>query len=65
MESSTTTHFVELDHCMVIIKNVPCFKCRQCGEISYSATVSERIEQIVESLEKVLTEIAVVNYTAA
>ncbi|MCL1823816.1 MAG: YgiT-type zinc finger protein, partial [Oscillospiraceae bacterium] len=33
MESSQHTHFSELDNCMVIIKNVPCFKCSQCGEV--------------------------------
>lgn len=65
MEQSTTTHFVELEHCMVIIKNVPCFKCSQCGEVAYTATVAERIEQIIAGVEKAMTEIAVINYTAA
>jgi len=49
----------------VIIKNVPCHKCKQCGEVVYNALVVERLEQITEQLEKTLTEIAVVNYSAA
>ena len=27
MTESTTTHFAELKNCIVIIKNVPCYKC--------------------------------------
>lgn len=65
MLETTTTYFQELDNIMVIIKNVPCFKCKKCGEIAYTATVVGRLEQITEQLEKTFTEIAVVNYSAA
>lgn len=65
MLETTTTYFQELDNIMVIIKNVPCFKCKKCGEIAYTATVVGRLEQITKQLEKTLTEIAVVNYSAA
>lgn len=65
MVQSTTTHFAELKNCIVIIKNVPCYKCDQCGETAYTADVAERLEQIISTLEKNLTEIAVVNYSAA
>ena len=50
---------------MIIVKNVPCFKCKKCGEVAYTATVVERLEQISNQLEKALTEITVVNYSAA
>ena len=50
---------------MVIVKNVPCFKCKKCCEFAYTATVVGRLEQITKQLEKTLTEIAVVNYSAA
>ena len=65
MESGTTTHFASLDNCYVIIKNVPCKKCAQCGEVVYTAAVTERLDEILHSLSEVLTEIAVVNYSAA
>ena len=65
MESGTTVHTVELKNCIVVIKNVPCHKCEQCGEIVIDGEVAERIEQIVSGFEKVLTEIAVVNYSVA
>ena len=65
MLPDTTTHFAQLKNCIVIIKNVPCYKCRQCGETAYTADVAERIEQIIDELEKVMTEVAIVSYTAA
>lgn len=65
MLETTTTYFQELKNTMVIIKNVPCYKCKKCGEVAYTATVVGRLEQITKQLEKALTEIAVVNYSAA
>jgi len=65
MQAEHTTHFVQMGACIFIVKNVPCSKCSQCGEITYSGTVALRLEHIVAELEKSLTEIAVVNYSAA
>ena len=65
MVESTTIHTVELKNCIVVIKNVPCLKCDQCGEVVINGEVAQRIEQIVAGFEKALTEIAVVNYSAA
>jgi YgiT-type zinc finger domain-containing protein len=65
MVESTTIHTVEVKNCIVVIKNVPCLKCDQCGEVVINGEVAQRIEQIVAGFEKALTEIAVVNYSAA
>ena len=62
MQESTTTHVVDLGQCIIIIKNVPCFKCSQCGETSFTGTVAAQIEKIVDTLSAAVTEIAVVNY---
>ena len=63
MTESTTTYMEDLGSCIVIIKNVPCMKCPQCGEVSYSGTVMLHIEQIVDNLRNALTEVAIVNYS--
>ena len=65
MVESTNTYFEELGNTFVIVKNVPCHKCKQCGEVVYNAIVVKRLEQITKQLEQALTEIAVVNYSAA
>lgn len=63
MVAGTTTHVVDLGKCIVIVKNVPCMKCGQCGEVVYIGTVVKALEKIVTALEATLTEIAVVNYS--
>lgn len=57
-----TTHVVNYNNCIVIVKNVPCHKCTQCGEESFSGTVVAQLECIIDQLRGTLTEIAVVNY---
>lgn len=63
LKQSTTTYFIELEKCMVIIKNVPCLKCDKCGEVFYPDEVAERLDEIITQVRSVVTEIAVVEYT--
>lgn len=65
MKPSTTTHFVDLKKCMVIVKNVPCFECEHCGEVLFDDEVVKRLDTIIQKVSDLMTEIAVVEYTAA
>lgn len=65
MKESTTAYFAQLKNCYVIIENVPCLQCDQCGEIFYRASVLERIDDIINALEKVSSKIFIVDYKAA
>ena len=60
-----TTDVTDLESCVIIIRNVPCHKCSQCGEVSFTIDVSERLEKIVDTLKESdsVTEIAIVRYT--
>jgi len=58
-----TTHVTDLGACIIIVKNVPCQTCEQCGEVVYNGVVIKRLEQIVSALKGSLTEIAVVAYS--
>ncbi|MBP5380098.1 MAG: type II toxin-antitoxin system MqsA family antitoxin [Ruminococcus sp.] len=62
---STTTHVVNYKDCIIIIRNVPCLECEQCGEKYYTDEVAEKIEKIVESAKKLMQEISVVDYKSA
>jgi YgiT-type zinc finger domain-containing protein len=62
---STTTHVVNYKDCIIIIRNVPCLECEQCGEKYYTDEVAEKIERIVESAKKLMQEISVVDYKNA
>jgi YgiT-type zinc finger domain-containing protein len=59
------TDVTDLTSCVIIVRNVPCHKCEQCGEVSFTLDVSERLEQIVDKLRNSdsVTEVAIVRYT--
>ena len=63
LEDKFTTLMVDLDNCIVIIKNVPSQVYRQCGEAFYSNDVARKLEEIANDMRKAVTEIAVVSYT--
>lgn len=60
--ASTTTHVVNYNNCIIVIKNVPCLECEQCGEKYYIDKVAERLEMIVDTAKKMMQEIAVIDY---
>ena len=60
--NSTTIDVTDLGSCVVIVRGVPCYKCSQCGEITFELAVGERLEQIVDALRGSITEVAVVQY---
>ena len=62
---STTTHVVNFDNCLIIIKNVPCKECDQCGETFYSMSVATRLDEIVSAAKKLAQEISVIDYQQA
>ena len=60
----TTTHVVTLQNCIVIVKNVPCSKCKQCGETYFDDAVAEKLERIVEAVKhSIMSEVAIVEYS--
>ena len=62
LHDKPTTFMVDIDKCIVVVKNVPSQVCRQCGEASYVTNVAKQLEDIVNSLRTSMTEIAVVSY---
>ena len=65
MEKSTNTYFAQLDNCYVIIENVPCYKCSQCGEVVYSASVMEKIDDILEKIQSITSKIFILDFKTA
>jgi YgiT-type zinc finger domain-containing protein len=59
---STNTYFVEFENKMLIIKNVPCLKCSQCGEVTYNFKTAKRLEEIVNAVKGSLSELEILNY---
>ncbi len=51
--------------CVIVIKNVPCEECEQCGEKYYSGEVAERLEKLVNNAKMLMQEISVIDYVKA
>ncbi len=62
---SFTTHVVNYKNCIIIIKNVPCEECEQCGEKYYSNEVAKQLENLVNIAKQLMQEIAIIDYSKA
>lgn len=60
---SHTTFTVEYKDCIIVVKNVPCYECPICGEITFSDKVSAHLEELVNAAKSVLQEISVIDYS--
>ena len=56
-----TTSVTDLGNCLLIVRNVPCYKCTECNEIIYTGDVIKRLEQAKQFTQ----EISIVNYSSA
>ena len=63
---STNTEAFELGGgCLLVIRNIPCYKCKECDEILYTGDVVERIETITAGAKRLMQELTVVDFTQA
>mgnify|MGYP000005071311 CR=1 FL=1 len=65
VKKSTTTYMTEINSCYIIIKNVPCTKCSQCGEEYLNGCTMQKIETIIAKMKNMLTELAIIDFTKA
>lgn len=62
MINSKTTYFAHINECYIIVENVPCKKCSQCGEEFFSSSTMERLDQIISEVTKNLTKVCIMEY---
>ena len=60
---SLTTHVVNYNGAIIVIKNVPCEECEKCGEKFYTDEVAENLEKMVNAAKQMMQEIAVLDYS--
>lgn len=63
MQEGTTSYFAQLKDCYVIIENVPCMKCSQCGDVVFRNSIAEKIDDILDDLEKIVSKISIIDYS--
>ncbi|MCD8054869.1 MAG: type II toxin-antitoxin system MqsA family antitoxin [Lachnospiraceae bacterium] len=59
LKEFVTDYVEKIDNYVVVIRNVPCKKCMQCGEEYFSSEVALKIETILDSIQKISSEITV------
>ena len=59
---STTTDVTDLGDCLIIIRNVPCYKCTECNEILYTGDVIRKLDVIIAKAKQTLNEISVIDF---
>lgn len=62
-EKGLTTSVTDLGECLIIIRNVPCYKCTECNEIIYTADVVQRLEQMIEAAKSLMQQISIIDYS--
>lgn len=65
MVEDTSTYFATIEHGYVIIENVPCVRCTQCGEVLYSAETLEKIDAILDKVQNIASSIFIMDYRLA
>lgn len=58
-----TTDVTDLGTCLVIIRNVPCYKCSECNEIIYTGDVLKKLETIIASAKNIMQEISIIDFS--
>lgn len=57
-----TTEAFELNSGLLVIRNIPCYKCEKCDEIHFSGDVMQQIERIVKQFEEQMQEVTIIEY---
>lgn len=62
LQKEFKTYVANLDACVIIVKNVPSLVCQQCGDVYYTNDVMKQLEKIIDTMEKLVKEVAIVEY---
>ena len=41
-DAKKTNHIVDMDDCIIIVRQVPSYVCPKCGEVMYTASVAKK-----------------------
>lgn len=59
LKPDITEYIEKQGNYIVVIKNVPCEKCEQCGEVYFSNEVVQVIEKILDTIQYISSELTV------
>ena len=59
---STTSEAIEMEFGLLVIRNIPCYKCEECDEIFYTGDVVQKLEEFTEKVKLLMQEFTIVDY---
>ena len=59
---SMTSEAIELGFGLLVIRNIPCYKCEECDEIFYTGDVVQKVESIIDEAKRLMQKIRVIEY---
>ena len=62
---SMTSESIEFGFGLLVIRNIPCYKCEECDEIFFTGDVVQKIEEIVDEAKQLMQETRVVYFDDA
>ena len=65
MKADFDVYFTKLNDGYLIVENVPCLKCDQCGEIVFSLSVIAKIEKIIAAYKNTSSKVSIIDYNKA
>lgn len=57
LSSSKTDYIEKNDNMVILIKDVPCDECSQCGETYFSHGIVQMLERILNNIQPISSEI--------
>lgn len=64
-EKGLATSVTDLGTCLIIVRNVPCWKCTECSEVMYTGDVVQKLEKIIEMAKKMVQEVSIIDFGQA
>ena len=62
---SVTSEAIELGFGLLVVRNIPFYKCEECDEIFYTGDVVQKVESIIADAERLMQDIRVIDFTDA
>ena len=59
---STTADVTELQKCLIIVRNTPCYKCTECSEVIYTVDIIKQLDKIIAAVKQSMNEITIFDY---
>ena len=59
---STSAEAIEMGYGILVIRNIPCYKCEECNEISYTGDVVAKIESIKQRVKSLMQEVTIIDF---